>query len=314
MWFSWNRRRTVPGLASKADIADPILRLRSRWETFCESAVIADDVRPEIAGSWRRSLAQSLAPEMPAVPMDEAALRGFDASGQARRQFLAAGRRLADHLAGELNGTNSAVIVCDEAGVLLYRTGAKDILRRTDRLNLVSGGVWDERSAGTNGIGLALQLGATARVFSAEHYCGAFHDFSCTASPVRHPVTREVLGVLDLTTDLGGGELYTPVLVTRVAREIERLMEEQVFGRERELLERYLKARAGRQAPFLTVDRAGHTIIQNAQMLQTVSADDVNLLLGVARNALRAGADVTEEVELVIGRSVVGAPLAGGAG
>jgi transcriptional regulator of acetoin/glycerol metabolism len=285
-------------------------QLRSRWEAFCESATIIDGVRPEIAASWRRSLAQrSVTPDTPAARMDLVGLRGFDTSHEAQRQFASAGRAMADRLAGELQGTNAVVIICDQSGLVLYRTGAKDILRQIDPLNLVPGGIWDERSAGTNGIGLALQLGQTAQVLSAEHYCGAFHDFSCTASPIRHPVTREVLGVLDLT-DLSGGALYTAALVARAARELERLMEEQVFGRERELLERYLKARAGRRAPFLTVDRAGHTIIQNAQMLQTVSADDdVGLLLAVARAALRSSNDVSDEVELNVGRSLVEAQL-----
>ena len=45
-------------------------------------------------------------------------------------------------------------------------------------------------------------------------------------------------------------------------------------------------------------------------MVQMVGADDMALLLAVARNALRTGADITEELELVIGRSVIDAHLA----
>jgi hypothetical protein len=57
--------------------------------------------------------------EMPAVPLDEAALRGFDHAGQARQQFLAVARQIADGLGAELADTSSAVIVCDDFGVLL---------------------------------------------------------------------------------------------------------------------------------------------------------------------------------------------------
>jgi transcriptional regulator of acetoin/glycerol metabolism len=283
--------------------------LRSYWECFHESGTIAAGVRPEIAASWQRSAERQLTSELPAVPLDELALQGFDHAGQARKQFLSSARRLADHLAGELQDTNSGVIVCDDLGVLLYRTGSRDILRRTDRLNLVPGGLWSEREAGTNGIGLALELGGLAHVSSAEHYVGAFHDFSCTAATVRHPVTREVLGVLDLTTDTRASGSLAPPLVARAARDIERLLEEQVFGRERELLEHYLRGRSGRQDPFLTVDRAGHTIIQNARMLQTASAEDVQLLLGIARRALGAEADSSEQVQLSRGPSLVAVRL-----
>ncbi len=172
--------------------------------------------------------------------------------------------------------------MCDDFGVLLYRTGSPDILRRSRSVNLVPGAVWNEKEAGTNGVGLALELGGLAHVYAAEHYVGAFHGFSCTAAPVHHPVTREVLGVLGLAADTSVTGSFAPALVARAALDVERLLEEQVFGRERELLEHYLRGRAGRQAPFLTVDRPGHTILQNARMLPTASGEDVQLLLSIA--------------------------------
>ena len=277
--------------------------LTSQWAAFLERGAILDGVRPEIAASWRRCDALDVTSEMPAVPLDEAALRGFDHAGQARQQFLAVARQLADELGAELADTNSAVIVCDDFGVLLYRAGAREVLRRVRGVNLVPGGVWSEQGAGTSGVGLALELGALAQVYAAEHYVGAFHGFTCTAAPVRHPVTREVLGVLGLATDTNVAGSYASSLVARAALEIQRRLEEQVFGRERELLEHYLRGRAGRQAPFLTVDRSGHTIIQNARMLQTASGEDVQLLLSFARQALNAETDAAELLELSRGPS-----------
>ena len=177
------------------------------------------------------------------------------------------------------------------------------MLRRTDNVNLVPGGVWSERTAGTNGIGLALELGGSAHVYAAEHYIEALHGFSCTAAIVRHPVTREPLGVLGLATDTSVSAAFARPLIVRAARDVERLLEDQVFGRERELLEHYLRSRAGRPAAFLTVDRAGHTVIQNARMLQSASGEDVALLLSVARHALSEETDTVEELELSRGRS-----------
>ncbi|MEA2146582.1 MAG: sigma-54 dependent transcriptional regulator, acetoin dehydrogenase operon transcriptional, partial [Solirubrobacteraceae bacterium] len=276
---------------------------RSQWDAFQAQGTIVGGVRPEIAASWRRCDAQELTSELPAVPLDEGALQGFDHAGQARHQFLVAARRLADALAEELCDAAAAVIVCDDFGVVLYRAGDRDILRRAGAVNLVPGGVWSEQEAGTNGVGLALELGAPAHVHAAEHYVGAFHGFSCTAAPVRHPITREVLGIFGLTTDTSISGSFASPLVTRAALDVERLLEEQLFGRERELLEHYLRGRAGQQAPFLTVDRAGHTIIQNARMLQSASGQDVQLLLSIARQALSAETDAAEPVELSRGRS-----------
>lgn len=277
--------------------------LRSQWEAFQDGETIVNGVRPEIAASWRRSAASRLGSALMAAPVDQAALRGFDHSGPARRQFMAAATRLADNLAVELEDAVAAVVVCDDFGVVLYRAGRPEVLRRTDNVNLVPGGVWSERMAGTNGIGLALELGGPAHVFAAEHYIEALHGFSCTAAVVRHPVTREALGVLGLATDTSVSAAFARPLIVRAARDIERLLENQVFGRERELLEHYLRGRAGRPTPFLTVDRAGHTVIQNARMLQSASGEDVQLLLSVARHALSAETDTSEELELSRGRS-----------
>jgi transcriptional regulator of acetoin/glycerol metabolism len=277
--------------------------LRSQWEAFQDGGRIVSAVRPEIADSWRRSAASRLEPALMAAPVDEAALRGFDHSGPARRQFLAASTRLADNLAAELEDAVAAVVVCDDFGVVLYRAGRPEVLRRTDNVNLIPGGVWSERMAGTNGIGLALERGSSAHVYAAEHYIEALHGFSCTAAIVRHPVTREALGVLGLATDTSVSAAFARPLIVRAARDVERLLENEVFGRERELLEYYLRSRAGRPTPFLTVDRAGHTVIQNARMLQSATGEDVQLLLSVARHALSAEADTSEELELSHGRS-----------
>ena len=287
---------------------------RSEWEAFQSEGVIVAGVRPEIADSWRRSAESELRVELAGAPIDEAALRGFDHSDHNRRHFVAASRQLADHLISELGDVTAAVVVCDDFGVVLYRAGRPEVLRVTDDVNLVPGGVWSEKTAGTNGIGLALELGGTAQVYAAEHYIEALQGFSCTAAIVRHPVTREALGVLGLATDTSISASFARPLIVRAALDVERLLEDQVFGRERELMEHYLRSRAGRAAPFLTVDRAGHTVIQNARMLQSATGEDVGLLLAVARQALGSEADVAEQLELSRGTSRVEVRLVHGSG
>jgi sigma-54 dependent transcriptional regulator, acetoin dehydrogenase operon transcriptional activator AcoR len=103
-------------------------------------------------------------------------------------------------------------------------------------------------------------------------------------------------------------------LIVRAALDIERLLEDQMLGRERELMEHYLRSRAGRAAPFLTVDRAGHTVIQNARMLQSATGTDVALLLAIARQALSSDTDVSEQLELSRGSSHVDVRLVRDAG
>ena len=80
----------------------------------------------------------------------------------------------------ELGDATAAVAVCDDFGVVLYRAGRPEVLRATEHVNLVPGGVWSEQTAGTNGIGLALELGGSAHVYGAEHYLESLHG-SCWA-------------------------------------------------------------------------------------------------------------------------------------
>ncbi len=275
--------------------------LRSSWERFVIDGVVEEGVRDVIADSWRRSIERSISFDLRAVESDERAVDGL------ATDFLEVAETVVLHLAGELAGSNSAIVACDPGGVIVSRGGDADILRRVGRLNFQPTGKWGESEGGTNGVGLALELGRTAFVFGSEHYCEAFQPYVCTASPVRHPITREVLGLIDISTDHTGMNVHTSALVANMAREFERLLEERIHGRERDLMERYLRGRATRRIPLMTVDRLGQTIIQNAEMLHTVSGDDLKIVLRTARAALERNEDLVGEIDLAIGRRLVSA-------
>jgi transcriptional regulator of acetoin/glycerol metabolism len=289
-------------------LADPgaaIQVLRRDWESYQERGSIGGSIRPVIATSWKRSQEQQVSPERRAADVDRAALRGFESRDLARRLYVQSTKPVVDQLTSELSGSDSAVVVCDDAGRMLMRAGDPTILRRTEVQNFVPAAVWNEECAGTNGIGLALTLGRAAQVFAGEHFCVGFQGYACTAAPVRHPVTREVLGVLDVTTDAQAANYHTFAMVVHAARDIEQHMEEHVFGRERELLERYLRGRVGLQTPFLTVDRSGRTIIQNALAAQMLTSEDLPFVLRVVRESLKTAKDITHGAELSSGPAQV---------
>jgi transcriptional regulator of acetoin/glycerol metabolism len=290
-------------------LVDPIAaipKIRDDWLKYQESGSLGDNIRPLIAHSWERAKEQRVSPERMAADVDRAALGGFEARDQARRLFLQVTRPIVNQLAAELSESDSAIVVCDESGRIIDRAGDATILRRTEAQNFVPDAVWNEECAGTNGIGLAIAIGRPAQVFAGEHFCLGFQGYACTAAPIRHPVTREVLGILDVTTDARAANFHTYAMVVHATRDIEQHMEEHVFGRERELLERYLRGRVGLQVPFLTVDRSGRTIIQNAQAAQTITNSDLPGVMHVVREALRKGSDVKTELDLNVGRAAVG--------
>lgn len=298
-------------------LADPIAAvptLRDEWETFHETGIVGPHIRGAIAESWRRSQERHVSPERRAADVDRASLKGFETRDQQRRFFARASEPIVEQLSVELAGAQSAIVVCDDAGRIIDRGGDKGILRRTETQNFVNDAVWNEECAGTNGIGLALALGRPAQVFSAEHFCIGFQEYACTAAPIRHPVTREVLGVLDVTTQATQINHHTYAMVVHAARDIEKHMEDHVFGRERELLERYLRGRVGLEVPFFTVDRSGRTIIQNAPAAELLKGQDLTPALQIVREAMQVGHDVRCDLELARGRAEINVHLVTSAG
>src|SRR2546425_13013999 len=105
------------------------------------------------------------------------------------------------HLIDFLADSGYVVVLSDAQGRLLDVVGDVAIRRRLARIDFVPGGDWSEAAAGTNAIGTALSDGHVVQLMAAEHYCDGWQDLTCTAAPIRHPVTGEVLGVLDVTGD-----------------------------------------------------------------------------------------------------------------
>src|SRR5919206_917321 len=293
-----------------ADLPAAISTLRRAWEGYQLGNEPPALIRGVIAESWERSAERRVPPERRAAELDRAALRGFQSLDTVQRGFRQASAPVVADLERELSSTNSAIVVCDEFGAILDRGGDRTILRRTERQNFVPGAMWSELSAGTNGIGLALALGRPAQVLGGEHFCMGFQEYACTAAPVRHPVTRAVVGLLDVTSDAREASPLAYALVVQAAGAIERQMEEQVFGRERSLMERYLRGRVALRSPLLTVDRAGRTIIQNAPAAEQLAPEDVRAVLRLARDALRSGRDAAERLQLTCGAARVDVHLA----
>jgi len=103
--------------------------------------------------------------------------------------------------------------VTDPEGRILWSWGGASMRRQAESVNFVAGGRWDEESAGTNALGLALIHREPSVVFSMEHWCSAVHDWVCYSAPVLGPDDRP-LGVIDLSTSW---QRATPLALTTVS-------------------------------------------------------------------------------------------------
>lgn len=160
---------------------------------------------PSLIKSWQRSLALGINPDQH---------RPIHRHEVSEARSLSAGHRLAavmpalsQLLADETATGRHLLIVTDHEGEVLWRVGSKQALKLADSLEFVEGADWSESGVGTNAISEALVTGAPAQLFSAEHLVRTHHDWACTASPIRDPLTGEVIGVLDVS---GPFESVTP--------------------------------------------------------------------------------------------------------
>jgi sigma-54 dependent transcriptional regulator, acetoin dehydrogenase operon transcriptional activator AcoR len=214
------------------------------WERF-HAGEDPDDVRSDVLTSWRRSRINGVDPEHVEVPFVETDLD---------TPFVRVAVPIMAGLAELLVGAHTSLALADERGSVVWRWVSEPMLRDTlDELRVVQGFCFGEEFVGTNGLGTALETGRLALVQGAEHFVQRFHDVTCVAAPVRHPLTRRTVGAVNLTCR---AEHTTPLLslvVRRLVEEVRAALLEGATARERRLLQAFLAARAEAGGPVLTV-------------------------------------------------------------
>ncbi|MGJ9426113.1 transcriptional regulator [Nesterenkonia halotolerans] len=152
---------------------------------------------PVLRESWRRS-AQTVQDPVRALPPIE--LDGAEVASHRRTHplglVLPVLRRLLVQPAAE---AGLIVAIGDARGRLLWVDGARETLRQGERSGFQPGANWSEQAIGTSAPGLALATGGGVQVHREQHFSYTAHRFSCSAAPVHHPGTGELLGVVDLT-------------------------------------------------------------------------------------------------------------------
>lgn len=196
--------------------------IESQWSQFVAgSAPLSNGtVRHDIIGSWQRS-AQTASIQQSQAPTDDAYTTSTLWKESILRQAAEREQEQIIQLAreGEL-----VAAIADASGRLLWTYASRHMQPRAEAVNFTAGGRWDERSVGTNAVGLSLNLKSAVTVFSSEHYQPFVHDWVCYAAPIIHPQSGECVGVLDLSTTW---KRHTPLgqaAVTELARSIARCL------------------------------------------------------------------------------------------
>ncbi|MCE0767193.1 hypothetical protein LWC35_30450 [Pseudonocardia kujensis] len=262
--------------------------VRVAREDFLSGERPSARLRPEIASSWRRCRLSGVEADADSVPYEP--LLG------ANRLLTTAATPVLDWLADQLTGGTAVILADADARILDRRAEGQTLSRHLDRVLCAPGFNFGEEHIGTNGVGSVLESPGPVMIAGAEHYRDNLQGFTCVGTPLRHPVHRRLVGVLDVCCrydDTNG--LMTPLLLS-ASREIESRMYAESSLRERMLLEEFLKVSRRTSAAVVTLNQ--DFIITNTAAASLLDPADHALLWEWASGSMPRRGEFAGEVRL----------------
>jgi hypothetical protein len=243
------------------------------WERFVQGEDDVYGVRPEVAISWQRSRdlyrIDPFLTEVPNAPLSQVthsldqdvvfAELGFSAAAMA-------------HGVAEAGGV---VTIADASGRVLTAWGDRNTRSIATAGGLAPWFSWSEGAVGTNSMGTALVARRAVMIRQSEHWCQAFHDWSCAAVAVRDVVSKEPLAVLNISCWQADLPISTRQWLEGAVARAQNSLRWRAHDSGSELLAVYTQARGRSKQPLVAVDTAGAVVIAD---------DAASVILGVPSN------------------------------
>ncbi|MEC5198519.1 hypothetical protein RCH21_000743 [Arthrobacter sp. PL16] len=242
------------------------------WERFVRGEDDIYGVRPEVAISWQRSRDQyRVDPFLSEVP--NAVSQVTHSLDQdvvfAELGFCAAA------MAQEVADAGGVVTIADANGRVLSAWGDKATRSIATAGGLAPWFCWSESAVGTNSMGTALTAHRAVMIKQSEHWCQAFHDWSCGAIAIRDLVSRAPLAVLNISSWRKDLPLSAKRWLEKSAAHTQNSLRKRAQDSGGELLAAYAQARGTSNRPLVAVDTAGSVVIAD---------DTASVMLGVPAN------------------------------
>lgn len=261
--------------------------LRER-ELFLEGADPAHRgiVRKDIAQSWKRSLLYGLEPER--------SRPSFRSSNLASEQLLSVAVPVIESKRAALVDSSSSLTVTDAGGWVVARwVEDSRFSRRLDRHDVLPGYSFAETTVGTNSGGMVLETGRPAIVAGPEHFFEESLQLTCAGAPILHPVTKRLIGTLNLTCRYSDTSPIMLAWVCEVASQIEQALATAATRREQLLFEAFLADNRDSRHAVICLDE--QTIISNSAAARILGPSDQAILWEHAARALHSDPEVVAE-------------------
>ncbi|MFB6468216.1 sigma-54-dependent Fis family transcriptional regulator [Cytobacillus sp. Hz8] len=216
---------------STQNLQEKTKELGTLWERFITRSkqdTLPEEMRKNVFDSWKRCQDKGVNPIQVQV---KSAVPDSDFNKLLEdSELYQVGKLIIDDFFQKLLGTRYLFTLADKSGRIIYIKGDPKIKREAEKMNFFLGMDWSEDSAGTNAIGTSIITKNPIQIFSAEHFCQVCHSWTCSAAPIIHPFTQEVIGSIDFTSLWENAQPHTLGLAITVAQLIEKQLS-QIYVR-----------------------------------------------------------------------------------
>jgi transcriptional regulator of acetoin/glycerol metabolism len=216
-----------------------------------------------------------------------------------------------EELEEDLLGSRSSTLLVDR-DCRIVRRWCDDprIENEFETVNVIIGASLLEEDIGTNAPGTAYTARHGVTVNGEEHFAESLRAFSCYGHPIRHPVTKRIEGVLDVSVLAARANPLLRPLVARAVRDIEQGLLDRSRVSDRTLMHAFRSAAAKSRKAVVAV--GDDLVAANRRAQDMLSPTDLTLLQvlvgeqqhrkrSVAEIELESGTPVHVEVEHVPG-------------
>lgn len=185
--------------------------LEKAWYKLAETQCVDNALlRHEVASSWKRCLASNIDPSKAITATN---IKNFIEQDKKSAMLLAASHAHVQQLYDTIRGHGYIIILTDAQGIILTVLGDNKVMNFAESVYLIPGANCSEDAIGTNSLGTCLVQKKPIQIFSHEHYCQYYHDWSCSCAPI---LDRQgnLLGSLDISNI--DNKIHSPVQLNLV--------------------------------------------------------------------------------------------------
>lgn len=236
------------------------------WERFINAGSSPHPtIRSIIADSWQRCLQNGVDPSLSQT--SQYVNKADFLSLLIKNERLLKAAKPAMYKVGQLLAeSGSMLILADNQGICLHVEGDDRTLAAGREVKLSPSAIWSESAAGTNAIGTVLAVGSQVQINTAEHFCEGIKPWTCTAVVIREPVTKQVIGVLDLSGLNHKFSHHARALVADTAAQIESQLLSLKLEQHNTLYNEVLSSYSDMtKVGLLLLDKEGSVVKENYQ-------------------------------------------------